>query len=253
MGRLHEALLPRMSNMEIIYADKRIVVAVKPVGVLSTDEPGGMPELLRKEFGTECIRTVHRLDAQVSGLMVFARSAKAASLLSRQIRDHRFHKEYLAVVSGHLAETLVLKDRMVRDERDNRSHLLAEDGGEGSDRDDGKWMETIVTPVSSGQRFTLVRVRILTGRTHQIRLHLAEAGYPILGDPKYGDRRLNEQIKKQYSIRGQLLHCASMAFHQGPLSGQTIECPPPDAFTKIQNKLCKETAAGNERRKHTDR
>ena len=68
--------------MEIVYQDRRIVVAVKPSGVLSTDEPGGAPELLRAQLGTECIRTVHRLDAQVAGLMVFARSARAASILS---------------------------------------------------------------------------------------------------------------------------------------------------------------------------
>lgn len=86
--------------MEIVYADPRIVVAVKPAGVLSTDEPGGMPQLLRQELGTPCIRTVHRLDAAVSGLMVYARSAKAASLLSEQIRSRTFGKEYLAVVHG---------------------------------------------------------------------------------------------------------------------------------------------------------
>ena len=79
--------------MDILYEDARIVVAVKPAGVLSTDEPGGMPELLRARLHTDCIRTVHRLDAQVSGVMVFARSRAAASLLSRQLRDHRFTKE----------------------------------------------------------------------------------------------------------------------------------------------------------------
>ncbi|MFR1973387.1 MAG: pseudouridine synthase [Oscillospiraceae bacterium] len=70
--------------MDILYQDDRIVVAVKPVGVLSTDEPGGMPELLRAQLHTDCIRTVHRLDAQVSGVMVFARSRMAASLLSQR-------------------------------------------------------------------------------------------------------------------------------------------------------------------------
>lgn len=73
--------------MDILFQDRRIVVAVKPSGVLSTDEPGGMPALLRQELHTECIRTVHRLDAPVSGLMVFARSAYAAGDLSRQIRE----------------------------------------------------------------------------------------------------------------------------------------------------------------------
>ena len=88
--------------MEILYQDKRILVAIKPSGVLSTDEEGGMPQLLREELGdpNACVRTVHRLDAAVSGVMVFARSAKASSLLSQQIRERKFSKEYLAVVHG---------------------------------------------------------------------------------------------------------------------------------------------------------
>ena len=86
--------------MTIVYQDERIVVAVKPNGVLSTDEPGGMPSLLRQTLGTDCIRTVHRLDAQTGGLMVFARSRKAAALLSAQVRERQFSKGYLAVVHG---------------------------------------------------------------------------------------------------------------------------------------------------------
>ena len=84
----------------IIYQDKDIVVAIKPARVLSTDEPGGMPELVRKALGTEDVRTVHRLDRVVSGLMVLARTAEAASELSRQIREDQFEKEYMAVVHG---------------------------------------------------------------------------------------------------------------------------------------------------------
>ena len=78
--------------MDILYADKRILVAIKPSGVLSTDEEGGMPSLLRSHLDDEkaCVRTVHRLDAAVQGVMVFARSAKAASLLSEQIRNRQF-------------------------------------------------------------------------------------------------------------------------------------------------------------------
>ena len=87
-------------SMDIVYEDKRIVVAVKPAGVVSVDQPGGMPELLRQTLHTACIRTVHRLDAPVAGLMVFARSAYAAGELSRQIREGEFEKTYLAVVQG---------------------------------------------------------------------------------------------------------------------------------------------------------
>ena len=86
--------------MEIIYQDRDIVVCVKPARVLSTDEPGGLPELLRQELGTKDFRTVHRLDRVVSGLMVVARNAAAASELSRQIREDSFEKEYQAVIHG---------------------------------------------------------------------------------------------------------------------------------------------------------
>ena len=92
--------------MELIYQDRDIVVCVKPFRVLSTDEPGGMPELVRQALGDEQanVRTVHRLDRTVSGLMVLARSKKAAAELSRQIREGEFHKAYLAVVHGAPAE-----------------------------------------------------------------------------------------------------------------------------------------------------
>ena len=93
--------------MEWIYQDADIIVCVKPPRVLSTDEPGGMPELVRQALGDPQaeIRTVHRLDRVVSGLMVLAKTASAASELSRQIRDGAFEKEYLAVVHGHPAKS----------------------------------------------------------------------------------------------------------------------------------------------------
>ena len=83
--------------MEWIYQDNRILVCVKPAGVLSTDEPGGLPGLIREQLRDPqaCVRTVHRLDRVVGGLMVLARSRKAASLLSQQVREGNFHKEYL--------------------------------------------------------------------------------------------------------------------------------------------------------------
>ena len=88
--------------MEILYQDQDILVCIKPARVLSTDEPGGLPDLLREALGQPNgdIRTVHRLDRVVSGVMVLARNAKAASELSRQVREDEFRKEYLAIVHG---------------------------------------------------------------------------------------------------------------------------------------------------------
>ena len=160
--------------MEIVYQDRRIVVAVKPSGVLSTDEPGGAPELLRAQLGTECIRTVHRLDAQVAGLMVFARSARAASILSEQVRERRFGKEYLAVVHGEpLEERGVLRDLLGRDGARRMTYVAREPGCD-------------VREVDRCGGLSLVRIRLHTGRTHQIRVQFASRGLPLLGDGKYG-------------------------------------------------------------------
>ena len=169
-----------MNAMEIIYSDKRIVVAVKPVGVLSTDEPGGMPELLRRELGTDCIRTVHRLDAQVSGLMVFARSVKAASLLSEQIRDHRFQKEYLAVVHGVPPQTGTLADLLGRDKNRRLTYVAQVTGP------DVREARLRYQVMDRCEGYSLVSICLETGRTHQIRVQFASRGWPLVGDRKYG-------------------------------------------------------------------
>ena len=110
--------------MEFLYQDDAIVVCVKPARVLSTDEPGGMPELVRQALGDPKadVRTVHRLDRVVSGLMVLARSAQAASELSRQIREDQFQKEYLAVVHGcPPSPTGTLTDLLLRNKQERKT------------------------------------------------------------------------------------------------------------------------------------
>ena len=166
--------------MEIVYSDNRIVVAVKPAGVISTEVPGGMPELLRQQLNTGCIRTVHRLDAQVSGLMVLARSAMAASLLSRQIRDHQFHKEYLAVVHGHPPASGTLCDLLGRN-RPRRFTFVAQTPGKGIQE-----AKLFYEVLDRCEGYSLVRIELETGRTHQIRVQFASRGWPLVGDRKYG-------------------------------------------------------------------
>jgi len=168
--------------MELIYKDPDIVVCVKPARVLSTDEPGGVPELVRQALGDPKadVRTVHRLDRVGSGLMVLARNAQAASELSRQIREDQFEKEYLAVVHGSPEYDVgKLYDLLLRDKA-RRMTFVTQETGKG------------VQPASLGYRvlkrkngMSRVRIRLETGRTHQIRVQFASRGMPLVGERKY--------------------------------------------------------------------
>lgn len=168
--------------MEIIYSDRDIVVCVKPARVLSTDEPGGMPELVRQALDTPDgdVRTVHRLDRVVSGLMVLARSAEAASELSRQIREQAFQKEYLAVIHGCPAEdTGLYRDLLLRHKQERKTYIVTE-------LQKGV-QEAILTyqVQAKTEELTRVRIQLQTGRTHQIRAQFSGRGMPLVGDRKY--------------------------------------------------------------------
>lgn len=168
--------------MEILYQNANILVCIKPARVLSTDEPGGLPELVREALGDPKadVRTVHRLDRVVSGVMVLARSANAASELSRQIREDQFRKEYLAVVHGRPENPEgTLHDLLARDKA-RRMTFVAEAPGKGVQE---AALSYRVLEYANGM--SLVRVRLHTGRTHQIRVQFSSRGMPLVGERKY--------------------------------------------------------------------
>ena len=166
--------------LDILYCDEEIVVCVKPPRVLSTDEPGGLPELLRSQLGTEDFRTVHRLDRVVSGLMVVARNAKAASDISRQIREDAFEKEYLAVIHGEPAqESGRLEDLLLRDKA-RKMTLVTKEMAKGVQPAALRYRV-----ISCQNGMSRVRIQLETGRTHQIRVQFASRNLPLVGERKY--------------------------------------------------------------------
>ena len=168
--------------MEILYIDQDIIVCIKPPRVLSTDEPGGLPELLRQELQdlTADVRTVHRLDRVVSGLMVLARTPEAASELSRQIREESFQKEYLAIVHGSPeADSRRLEDLLIRDKARRMTFVTTEMAK-------GVQPAALTYQVQNRQKsMSRVRIQLETGRTHQIRVQFASRNLPLVGERKY--------------------------------------------------------------------
>ena len=204
--------------MEILDRDADILLCVKPPRVLSTDEPGGLPELLRAELGdgTADLRTVHRLDRAVGGLMLLACHAAAASQLSQQLREGGFHKEYLAVAHGETADSAALRDLLLRD-RARKMTFVAAAPGKGVQEARLRY-ETI----GRAEGLSLVRIALETGRTHQIRVQFASRGLPLVGERKYAV--LDDPCELAlWSRRLRFRH---------PATGEELDfsCPPPETW-----------------------
>ena len=205
--------------MEILYCDDSIVVCVKPQRVLSTDEPGGVPDLVRKALGdpNADVRTVHRLDRVVGGLMVLARNAAAASELSRQIREDLFEKEYTAVVHGCPNEKDGrLWDLLHRDKARKMTFVVAEAGK------DVQSAALTYQVMASADGVSKVKIQLETGRTHQIRVQFASRGLPLVGERKYSTREDDCEIA---------LWSSRIGFPH-PTTGEFMEfrLNPPDVF-----------------------
>ena len=201
--------------MKILHEDRCFVVCTKPAGILSTDQPGGLPDLLRKALGTEHIRTVHRLDATTAGVMVLAKTKQAARLLSQNLQSGGFQKEYLAVCHGTPPQNGTMEDLLGRDSVRRVTYVA---DAPGQDVRPAK-LEYEVLAQTDGM--SLVKVRLFTGRTHQIRVQFASRGCPLVGDRKYGTD--DGCPLGLFACRLAFSH----PFEQTPLE---FSAPPPDCF-----------------------
>lgn len=180
------------NGVKVLYEDNHIIVAIKPAGVLSQSDGSSAPDMLtilkayiKEEYskpGEVYLGLVHRLDRPVSGVMVFARTSKAASRLSEQIRTRKVEKIYRCVVNGVLEGAGRLENFISKDEDRNIVTVIDKEkpGFKASYLD--------YRALDSKDGLTMVEVKLGTGRSHQIRAQMSHSGYPLIGDQKYGDK-----------------------------------------------------------------
>lgn len=238
-------------QFHIAYEDQDLLIVEKPFGLLTHGNQKERKHTLanqvlgylyaRGEYDPGMASTftpspANRLDRNTTGLVLFGKTAAALRESNRLIRTKgEIGKYYRTIVAGKLEHPLYLQDAMEKDAARNRIRVVP--GNTGT----GRRMETVARPVcpgeKNGQEYTLLEVELVTGRTHQIRAHLASAGYPLIGDPKYGNRRINGEMKRQFHLTTQLLHACRMEFRAGTHRGLVVTAAPPKRFQQVSRAL----------------
>ncbi|MDR9365118.1 MAG: RluA family pseudouridine synthase [Balneolaceae bacterium] len=208
-------------DIEILFEDNHLLAVNKPAGLLSQEDYTGDPDLLtlckiylKREYdkkGNVFLGLLHRLDRPVSGVMLFAKTSKAASRLSEQIRKRSIKKSYYAVVEGVSPQNGMLQDYLLKNQTTNTVSVAS------SKNKDAKKAELIYQREKVENRLSLLNITLITGRPHQIRVQLSHHGYPIYGDQKYGSKHSGKislhaseltfshpTLKKELSVRTKL-------------------------------------------------
>lgn len=231
------------TQIDVIYEDEHILLINKPEGVLSqkaSAEDVSMVEAVvsylldKQEITPEALETFHpsicnRLDRNTTGIIGAGKSLLGLQTLSRLFRDRTVRKYYLCLVKGRITAPGHITGTITKDQKRNK--VKVNDGG-------NTLIETRYKPVAWNQEMTLLQVHLITGKTHQIRAHLASGGHPVLGDYKYGDRNWNQKYRERYQVKHQMLHAYCLIFPQmdepfSQMTGQSYYAKLPPVFWRI--------------------
>ena len=247
----------RYIQLYVIYEDAHILLINKPSGMLSQKAKEGDESLVeyvidyllkngdlsKEDLATFRPSVCNRLDRNTSGLVAAGKSLPGLQILSEVFRDRSLHKYYYCVVKGALKGKKTINGFLLKDEKTNQVKIFKDQVW------DSQPIITTYEPVSVFDNYTLLKVTLVTGRTHQIRAHLSSIGYPLVGDGKYGDAGVNEEARRRFGIRYQMLHSFQMQFPDLPeplsyLSGRLFTAPLPEEFKRI----CSQWVTGRDKK-----
>ncbi len=230
----------------ILYEDDQILLINKPVGMLSQKAKEGdvsAVELLTSylmESGQISVQDravfrpgiCNRLDRNTSGILAAGKSTAALQELNRFFKERTVEKYYLCLVDGVIRESSHLNGYLIKDTHTNKVQVIQKEVPNSTR------IETAFRPLCTGEDATLLEVHLITGKSHQIRAHLASAGHPLIGDHKYGSCRVNEPYQKEYGLKSQLLHAHRLLMPESEgilsyLGGHEFTAKPPALFCKI--------------------
>lgn len=248
-GRSLRSSPDERTQPEIIYEDEQFLLINKPAGMLSQKarpqdyslveyltayllDSGAITE---EELALFRPAVCNRLDRNTSGIVIAGKTLAGLQTMSRLLKERRIRKFYRCIVVGEIKESRYLKGYLTKDGNENIVSISKEP------KPGSLPIETEYRPIAAGDGLTLLEVHLITGRSHQIRAHLASIGHPLLGDPKYGDSKANRRYRASHGVQAQLLHAYRLEFPEtedvpGSLSGRVFTAPTPEIFRKVMRK-----------------